>query len=225
MHITWLIELYTSVKMDIKMLKWWVWCNDYMRCLSVCQSIWCLYSSSISCPNNIIMVLVFLVNVPVHWFPFSLVFCSLLTSLLRLLSSSVSNVGCSCVGLHMAGVLFMLALLLLSASCFSSWVRMLSNWSVLICLCSWSQRYCSAEISVGFMCCLFHVTSLPVFFMWMWYDLPWWFWLPFPSIMPWVHVCPSSHWTTTVDPMGIETYILGVPLPLSSLVCLFTITS
>ena len=71
---------------------------------------------------------------------------------------------------------------------FSNCVKMLSSGSVLVCLCSWSQRFCSADICVGLMCCLLHVTILPVFMMWMWYKLPWWFWSPFPSIMPWVKV-------------------------------------
>ena len=114
-------------------------------------------------------------------------------------------VQCCCVVLFMTGPLFISTLLLLAPGCFSSWDKMLSNGSVLICLCSWSQRYCSAEICVGSMCCLFHVTSLPVSVMQMQYDLSWWFWLPFPSIVPWVHSPPSSHWTITVDSMGIKT--------------------
>ena len=66
----------------------------------------------------------------------------------------------------------MLLLLLLPVpGGFSSCVRMLSNGSVLVCLCSWSQKYCSAEICVGFTCCLFCVTSWPVFVMGIWYDL------------------------------------------------------
>ena len=164
MHINWLIELYIY----IRMLGWWVWClsswyvcNDYMRCMSVCLSIQFLYDSSIYCPGNNILVLVFLINVPVHWSPFSLILCALISSLfLRLFSSSVSDAECSCSGLFMIGPLLMLVLLLLVPGCFSSWVKILSNGSSLICFCSGSQRYCSVEIFVGFMCCLFWVTYL-----------------------------------------------------------------
>ena len=156
---------------------------------------------------------------------FSLILCSLFSTLSSsLLSMSQFDVECSFVGLFVTGPLTMFILLLLVPGCLSSWFKMLSNQSVLTCLCSWSQRYCSADMGVGFMCCLFLMTSLCVFGMWMWYDMPWWFWLPVPSIVPWVHSPSSSHWTTTVHPMGIETYILGVSLPLSCLVCLFTIT-
>ena len=54
-------------------------------------------------------------------------------------------------------------LILLVTGCFSSCIKMLSNGSFLVCLCSWSQRYCSADICVGFTGFLFCVTSLPVF--------------------------------------------------------------
>ena len=51
------------------------------------------------------------------------------------------------------------------------------------------------------------------------YDLLWWLWSPFPTIVPWVHSPPSSHWTTTVDPMGIDTKICEVSLFGSFLPC------
>ena len=179
-----------------------------MRCMSVCQPIQFSYDSSISCPYNTVAVLVFVINVSAHWYPSFTNFTFIIFFIfLWWLSSSLCNVECSCVGLLMNGPLFML-LLLLAHSCFSSCVKILSNGSVSVCLCSWSQRYCSAEICVGFMCCLFCVTSLPVCVIQMWYDLSWWFWSPFPSITPWVHGLPSSCWTTKVDPMGIETYFL-----------------
>ena len=59
----------------------------------------------------------------------------------------------------------LLLLLLLAPGCFSSCVIMCSNGSVLVCLCSWVQRYCLAEICVGFIYCLFHVTGQSVFVM------------------------------------------------------------
>ena len=159
------------------------------------------YYPSISCSSNISWFLSFLWMFPFHWYLFSLDLWSLFSSLfLRLLSSSVSNVECSCVGLVLTDPLFMLLLLLLVTSCFSSRVKMLCNGSVLICLCSWSQRFCSAEICV---------TSWAVFVMWMWYHLPWWCQLPFHSIVPWVYGSPFSHWTATVDPIGIETNFGG----------------
>ena len=67
----------------------------------------------------------------------------------------------------MNGSLFVLLLLLLLLvhGGFSSCVKMLSNGSILVCLCSWSWRYCSADICVGFTCYLFYVTSWPVFVM------------------------------------------------------------
>ena len=64
--------------------------------------------------------------------------------------------------------LFMLLLLLFVSVCFSSCVKMSSNGSVFVCFDSWSQRYCSDKICVGFTCCLFPVTSQPVCVMQMW---------------------------------------------------------
>ena len=206
----------------------WCWvCDDYMRYMSVSQSIQFSCSSSMSHPDNIITVIVFLIHIfcwvlsLFHWYYVDYFFSFFST----LLSMTVLDVECSCIGLFVTIPLTVFILLFLVPGCLSSWFKMFSNGSVLICLCRWFQRYCSAEIGVGFMCCLFCVISLPVLVMQMWYNLPSWFWLPFPFIMPWAHSLPSSYWTTTADTIGIETYILGVPLPLLSLVCLFTITS
>ena len=52
------------------------------------------------------------------------------------------------------------------------------------------------------------------------YDLLWWLWSPFASIVLWVPQSPSSHWTAMVDPMGRETKLLEQSLPLSFLFCL-----
>ena len=67
MHINWLMDLYTY----IRMLGSWVQCllsrcvcSDYMRCMSVCESVWFSYDSSILCLNNTVTVVVFVVNVP-----------------------------------------------------------------------------------------------------------------------------------------------------------------
>ena len=49
----------------------------------------------------------------------------------------------------------------------------------------------------------FCVMHLPFVVSWIMYDLLWWLWLPVPTIVPWVHEPPSSHWTATADPMGI----------------------
>ena len=54
----------------------------------------------------------------------------------------------------------------------------------------------------------------------MLYDQLRWLWSPFPTIVPWVHSPPSSHWTTTVDPMGIDTKTCEASLFLSFLLCL-----
>ena len=70
------------------------------------------------------------------------------------------------------------------------------------------------------MCCLLQVIILPVLVTCILYDLLWWLWLSFPIIVPWVHDPPSSCWTTTVDPMGIDTKILEVSLFWSFLPCL-----
>ena len=70
MHMNWLTQCYTY----IRLLGWWdllSWCmcSDCMGCMSVCQPIWLSYDSSISCPNNAVMVFVFVINGPAHWYP------------------------------------------------------------------------------------------------------------------------------------------------------------
>ena len=202
MYITWLIELYAS----IKMLEWWVWCNNYMRCMSVCQSIQFLYDSSISCPNNTIMVLVFLINILFHWSPFFTdhMFIIFFTSSKIIVQFCVWCWEFRCWVAYDWSIVYV-GIVVAHSWFFSSWVKMLSNGYVLICLCSWFQQHYSFQICVGFVCCVFHMTNLHVFVMWIGYDLSWWFWSLSPSIVPWVHGPPSSCWTTTVDPMGIET--------------------
>ena len=107
----------------------------------------------------------------------------------------------------MNGLLFMSLLLLLIPDCFSSYVKMFSNGSVLVCLCSWSQRYCSAEICVGFMCCLSHVTNQPVSVMEMWYDVMILITFPFYHAMgPWSPIFLLNHYRR---PHGDKNIILG----------------
>ena len=62
--------------------------------------------------------------------------------------------------------------------------------------------YSSAVIDIGLMCFLLHVIILPIVVTCLLYDQLWWLWSPLPTIAPWVHGPPSSHWTATVDPMG-----------------------
>ena len=45
------------------------------------------------------------------------------------------------------------------------------------------------------MCHLFHVMHLPFVVSWIMYHLSWWLWWPVPTIIPWVHGLPFSHWT------------------------------
>ena len=110
-----------------------------------------------------------------------------------------------------------LLIIFVAICCFSSCVRMSSIRSALVSFFSCSQRYWSADICVGLICCLFHVTNLLVFVMRMMYDLLWWLWSPLPSIVLWVHGPPSSCWTATVDPMGRYTNFLEVSLSFSFL--------
>ena len=153
---------------------WWqnytliLWCYD----VGYVMIIWgaCQYASL----SRFHTILPYLILITLSWslsfwtflltaLPFSLIFCSLFSSLFStLVSMTVLDVECSCVGLFVTGPLTMFILLLLLPGCLSSWFKMFSNGSVLICLYSWSQIYCSAEIGVGSMCCLFHVISLPV---------------------------------------------------------------
>ena len=70
------------------------------------------------------------------------------------------------------------------------------------------------------MCCLLLVIILPVVVTCILYDLLWWLWSPFPTIMLWVHGPPSSCWTATVDPMGIYAKTCEVSLFGSFLSCL-----
>ena len=179
--------------------------------LGVCQ-----YASLSS--FHIILILPYLVLITLSllstdWLTdilFLLIFCSLFSShFLWLLSSTLCDIECSCVVLFLCGPLYMLLLLLLATGCFSTCVKMFSSGSVLVCLCGWSWRYCQADISVGFTCCLFHVTSLPVFVMWMWYSLSWWFWLPFPfnCVMgPWSPIFLLNHFSR---PYGKRHKIVG----------------
>ena len=56
----------------------------------------------------------------------------------------------------------------------------------------------------------------------MLYNQLWWLWSPFSIIIPWVHSPPSSHWTATVDPMGIDAKTCEASLFVSFLPCLCT---
>ena len=132
-----------------------------------------VYLVFISNLDNTIMVTVFSFDIPVHWSPFFTdIMFIVFSTFFKIIAHVCVGVESSSVGLFMTGPLFMLVSLLLVPGCFSVWVKMLSNGSILICSCSCSQRYFPAKIGADFLCCLFHVTSLPVFVMGMWYDLP-----------------------------------------------------
>ena len=70
------------------------------------------------------------------------------------------------------------------------------------------------------MCCLLCMIIFPVVVTCILHDLLQWLWLPFPTILPWVHSPLSSHWTTTVGPMGRDTKACEVSLFTSFLPCL-----
>ena len=82
MHINWLMELYT----DIRMLGWWFWCwwsycmcNEYMWCMFISmQPIWISCDSAISHPYNTVTVPAFVINVLSTDTPCTLFLCSLL---------------------------------------------------------------------------------------------------------------------------------------------------
>ena len=113
--------------------------------------------------NNTVLAFLFVINGSAPWCSVYTFLSSLFSShILSLLSCSLCTVGCSCVVLFQYGPLYMLLLILFVVGCFSSCVRIFSSGSVLVCLCSCSWRYCPADICVGFICCLFHVTTLPV---------------------------------------------------------------
>ena len=86
------------------------------------------------------------------------------------MSCSSYVVVCSYVVLIPCGTLSMLLMIFVAICCFSSCVRMFFSGSVLVCLCSCSQRYCSADICVGLICCLFCATNLPILVICMMYD-------------------------------------------------------
>ena len=126
----------TELCTSIMMLWWWV-CNDYMRCMSVCQSIRCLYNSAISHPDNTIMVIVFS-DWCFCWLLFLFHWCYVhyfLHIFSRFLTMTVLDIECLCIGLFVTGSLTMFVLLLLVPGCLSNWFKMFSNGSVLICLC------------------------------------------------------------------------------------------
>ena len=132
-------------------------------------------------------ILPYLVLITLSW-PFSLlsmdllpgvllthIFCSLFSSHIpSLLSCSLCTVGHLCMVVFLCGPLYVLLLILLklfAAGYFSSCIRMFSSESISVCLCSCSWRYYSADICLGFICCLVCVTTLPVFVMYILYHL------------------------------------------------------
>ena len=148
------------------------------------------------CPLSLLLVWLFIIDLSFT------VFCSP--------SSSAHPCWLFCV--HCSVLLIFVLMLLLcplsvllmmldTKSCLSSCVRMLSSGSVFACLFNSLQRYHSADIGVGLKCCLLPVIVFPVVVMQNLYDLPWWLWSPFSSMVPWVQAPPSSHWTATVHPM------------------------
>ena len=115
---------------------------------------------------------------------------------------------CSYGILLLLGLSFVIVLFVGGGGCLWIWSRMASRVSVFVCFLAWLCREFSVVIGVGLMCCLLHVIILPVLVTCILYDLLWWLWLPLPTTVQWVHGPPSSHWTTTVDPMGIDINIL-----------------
>ena len=60
----------------------------------------------------------------------------------------------------------------------------------------------SVVTDVGLMCHLLHIILLPFVVSCTVYAWLWWLQSPVLTTIPWVHGPPSSHWTTTADPMG-----------------------
>ena len=79
-------------------------------------------------------------------------------------------------------------------------------------LVDWYCMYVSAITAIGFMWCPLHVMHLPLDVNCIVYDFLWWFLLPVLTTVPWVHGPPSSHWTTTADPIGIHENVTAVSL-------------
>ena len=92
-----------------------------------------------------------------HWFyvhyflPFFHDYCPVLSTVL-----SVFVLGCLWMAHCLCYYYYCLCLVVSEA------VIKCPNGSVIVCFCSWSLRYCSAENCVGFTCCLFCVTKQPV---------------------------------------------------------------
>ena len=116
---------------------------------------------------------------------------------------------CSPCVLWLSLLLLWVVLLEYGCGLFLIWSRMALSWSVCVFL-AWYHMYSSAIICVGLMCSLLHVIILPVVVTCILYDWLWWLWSLFPTIVPWVQGPLSSHWTTTVDPMGIDTDLWSI---------------
>ena len=162
-----------------------------------------------------------------HYFPHHFcVYCPILCWCLLLLFVFPLMSCIPFVSLYTSGIIllfglsFVMFLVVEGDGCLLIWSRMASSGSVFVCLFTWLCRKFPAVIGVGPMCCLLHVIILPVLMTCILYDLLWWLWLPLSTTVPWVHGPPSSHWTATVDPIGIDVKIFEVSLPQSFIPCL-----
>ena len=122
------------------------------------KSIRLLYSYAVSSPNYIIVPTFLVASMIVYYWVVLSVFCSPSSSphpcWLFCMPYSVFLI---CVLMLLFCSLSVLLVMLDTNGCLSICVRMLSSRSVFVCLFSHSHRYHSADIGVGFMCCLLGV--------------------------------------------------------------------
>ena len=84
MHTNWLMELYNDIMMIVMMLMILLYVQWlYAVFMLVCQSVWFSYGSTKSHPYTTLTSLVFVINIPVYWYP-------LFTDLFSLFSSNFS---------------------------------------------------------------------------------------------------------------------------------------
>ena len=91
---------------------------------------------------------------------------------------------------------------------------------MLVCLDTWSLRYCSANIGVVFTSLTVPVTICPIFVILILYDLPLWSLSPWSVTMPCVQGLLFPLWTPTIDPMGINVCFSILSWFLEALPCL-----
>ena len=142
MYMNWLTELYNDIRMIVMTLMILLYVQWlYVMFVLVYQPVLFSYDSAKSHPFTTITIFVFVINIPVYWYPLftDLLFIILFTFSLSIVQFFAGYQVFVCLVVYKWPIFILL--LLLVCSCFSNCFNICSNGSVSACFCIWSHRY------------------------------------------------------------------------------------